>query len=149
MIPFIEKDVVASKHWLTMKEFTDGIALSQITSGPVVITATFVGYRVAGLIGALFATISIFLPSTLIMIFATSHYKKIKGLKILDLFFKGIIASIIGMMAGIALSFGRTSIVDAKTAFLGIAALIGLIYFKLEPIWIILAGFILSFILFH
>src|SRR4030095_3711124 len=65
MIPEIENEVVNSHHWLTHQEFADATALGQITPGPVLIMATFVGYRVAGFFGALFSTLCVFLPSFL------------------------------------------------------------------------------------
>ena len=70
MIPLIEAEVVDSHHWLTHQEFVDATALGQITPGPVLITATFIGYRVAGTLGALVATISIFLPSFVMTVVA-------------------------------------------------------------------------------
>lgn len=72
MVPFIENEVVNRLGWLTHREFLDGLALGQITPGPVVITATFIGYKVAGLSGALTATASIFLPSFCMIILAAA-----------------------------------------------------------------------------
>ncbi|MSO19530.1 MAG: chromate efflux transporter [Acidobacteria bacterium] len=70
IVPFIEKEVVTRLGWLTHREFLDGLALGQITPGPVVITATFIGYKVAGLAGAFVATAAIFLPSFFLIILA-------------------------------------------------------------------------------
>lgn len=72
IVPFIENEVVNRMAWLTHREFLDGLALGQITPGPVVITATFIGYKVAGLSGALVATASIFLPSFCMIILAAA-----------------------------------------------------------------------------
>src|SRR6185369_16778469 len=76
MVPLIESEVVNTHHWLTHQEFADAFALGQITPGPVLITATFVGYRVAGTLGALVATISIFLPAFLMTIAAASSLRR-------------------------------------------------------------------------
>src|SRR6476660_5180031 len=62
MVPLIESEVVRTNHWLTPQEFADATALGQLTPGPVLITATFIGYRVAGRLGAVTATIAVFLP---------------------------------------------------------------------------------------
>src|SRR5207253_8235475 len=76
MIPEIQAEVVNSHHWLTHQEFADATALGQITPGPVLIMATFVGYRVAGTLGALFATICVFLPSFLMTMAAGSSFRR-------------------------------------------------------------------------
>ena len=76
MIPEIQAEVVNSHHWLTHQEFADATALGQITPGPVLIMATFVGYRVAGTLGALLATICVFLPSFLMTIAAGSSFRR-------------------------------------------------------------------------
>ncbi len=78
MIPEIENEVVNSHHWLTHQEFADATALGQITPGPVLIMATFVGYRVAGILGALFSTICVFLPSFLMTIAAGSSLRRFR-----------------------------------------------------------------------
>jgi len=67
MIPLIQHEVVEHAGWLTTREFIDGIALGQVTPGPIVITATFVGFRVGGLLGAVTSTAAVFLPSFLIL----------------------------------------------------------------------------------
>lgn len=72
IVPFIENEVVNRLGWLTHREFLDGLALGQITPGPVVITATFIGYKVAGLLGAVVATASIFLPSFCMIVLAAA-----------------------------------------------------------------------------
>ena len=79
MLPLIESEVVNTHHWLTHQEFADAFAMGQITPGPVLITATFIGYRVAGTIGALVATISIFLPSFLMTIAAASSLRQFRS----------------------------------------------------------------------
>ena len=86
MIPLIEAEVVDSNHWLTHQEFVDATALGQITPGPVLITATFIGYRVAGTLGALIATVSIFLPSFLMTVVAGSSLARFHTNKIVQSF---------------------------------------------------------------
>src|SRR4029079_11478178 len=82
MVPLIESEVVNTHHWLTHQEFADAFALGQITPGPVLITATFVGYRVAGTLGALVATVSIFLPAFLMTIAAASSLRRFRSNKV-------------------------------------------------------------------
>jgi chromate transporter len=90
MVPLIESEVVNTHHWLTHQEFADAFALGQITPGPVLITATFVGYRVAGTLGALVATISIFLPAFLMTIAAASSLRRFRDNEQVQSFLRGV-----------------------------------------------------------
>jgi putative chromate ion transporter len=77
MVPLIEAEVVNTHGWLTHQEFADATALGQLTPGPVLITATFIGYRVAGTLGALFATVSVFLPAFVMTILTSDAFAPI------------------------------------------------------------------------
>jgi len=90
MIPLLEAEVVHNHQWLTHQEFADATTLGQVTPGPVLITATFVGYRVAGTLGALVATISIFLPSFLMTIAAGSSLARFHTNPVVQSFLKGV-----------------------------------------------------------
>jgi chromate transporter len=89
MIPLIEAEAVNNHHWLTHQEFADATALGQITPGPVLVTATFIGYRVAGTLGALVATVSIFLPSFLMTIAAGTSLRRFRDNQIVQSFARG------------------------------------------------------------
>ena len=110
MVPLIESEVVNNHHWLTHQEFADAFALGQITPGPVLITATFVGYRVAGTLGALVATISIFLPAFLMTIAAGSSLRRFRSNKQVQAFLRGIAPAVVGLLVAAALSIGRAGI---------------------------------------
>ena len=110
IIPLVENEVVLRYGWLTQREFIDAITLGQITPGPVVISATFIGYRVAGFIGAVVSTICVILPSFTMVCLATEGIKKFKENKMLQNFFHGARAAIIGMIFEVGLSIGRSSI---------------------------------------
>ncbi len=146
-IPFIKNEVVEARHWLTAKEFIDGVALGQITPGPVAITATFVGYKVLGIPGAIIATIAIFLPSFLMLWGLLKIYERIKSHPLVISFLKGVKPAIVGMLLSAAVFIGRTAIHDIKSVVVGVVALGLLILFRLDPIWLIIGGGILGIIL--
>ena len=77
-IPYLDKIIVEQLGWLTKREFVDSIAMGQITPGPILITATFIGYKINGFWGAFLSTLSIFLPSSVVIIFYSSIYFFIK-----------------------------------------------------------------------
>ena len=147
-IPLINSIVVNGFHWLTLSQFRDGIAIGQITPGPVFITAAFIGYKVFGWIGAFFATIAIFLPSLLFIIFLGRFHEKIKHLKAVKVIVKGFQAGFIGIIAAVALQFGEKSLINWQTWAIFLAALIVIIKFKKDVIWTILGTAIISLFLF-
>ena len=147
-IPLINSIVVNGFHWLTLSQFRDGIAIGQITPGPVFITAAFIGYKVYGWIGAFFATIAIFLPSLLFIIFLGQFHEKIKHLKAVKVVVKGFQAGFIGIIAAVALQFGEKSLINWQTWLIFLAALIVIVRFKKDVIWTILGTAIISLFLF-
>jgi chromate transporter len=126
MVPLIQHDVVERWGWLTTREFIDGIALGQVTPGPIVITATFVGYRVAGLVGAVTSTVAVFFPSFLILMGALPHYDRIKRLRAAQWMIHGVLAAFVALLVFVLFQFGRTSLVDWKTVTVAVVAVIAL-----------------------
>lgn len=110
MIPQIEADVVDVNNWLTREEFADGMAFGQITPGPVMITATFIGYKVAGLIGALAATIAAFLPSFVMTIVAGTSLNRFRTNHLMQSFLSGVAPAVVGMLAAAGVSLARSSL---------------------------------------
>jgi chromate transporter len=143
MIPLIESEVVTTHHWLTHQEFADATALGQITPGPVLITATFIGYRVAGTLGALVSTISIFLPAFLMTIAAGSSLRRFRNNEQVQAFLRGIAPAVIGLLFAAALSVGRSGIHTWVGFMIMLASIFILVRFRPNAIWVILgAGFI-------
>lgn len=140
MVPLIESEVVDSHQWLTHQEFADATALGQITPGPVLITATFVGYRAAGTLGALVATISIFLPSFLMTIAAGSSLKRFRSNALVQSFLRGIAPAVVGLLVAAALSIGRAGIHTWIGLAIAIAAVIVLVRFRPNALWVILGA---------
>jgi chromate transporter len=140
MIPLIEAEVVDAHHWLTHQEFVDATALGQITPGPVLITATFIGYRVAGTLGALIATISIFLPSFLMTVIAGSSLARFHTNRLLQSFLKGVTPAVVGLLVAAGISIGRSGIHSWIGLLIGIVAGVVLVRFRPNPIWVILGA---------
>lgn len=147
MIPLIEAEVVDSHHWLTHQEFADATALGQITPGPVLITATFIGYRVAGTLGAIVATVSIFLPSFLMTVIAGSSLARFHTNKLLQSFLKGVTPAVVGLLVAAGISIGRSGIHTWVGLFIAIMAGVILVRFRPNPIWVILGAGLLRFVI--
>ena len=110
MIPQIRNDVVELHHWLTPQEFADGMAFGQITPGPVMISATFIGYKVAGIVGAIAATIAAFLPSFLMTVVAGTSLNRFRANHLVQSFLSGIAPAVVGMLAAAGYSLARASL---------------------------------------
>jgi chromate transporter len=122
MIPLIQHEVVERAGWLTTREVIDGIALGQVTPGPIMITATLVGYRVGALLGALTSTGAVFFPSFVILMAALPHYDRIKRWPPVRWMIDGVLAAFIALLVSVLLQFGRAALVDWKTCALALAA---------------------------
>ena len=144
-ISLIQYDMVDRLHWLSTKEFLDGIALGQVTPGPILITATFVGYKVAGFLGASMATLGIFFPSFFILVMLIPYHDRLRGVARVRMMEQGILGSFIGMLALVLYNFGRTSLIDVPSILMALAAFIA-IYKKISLPYILLVGVILSII---
>jgi len=109
-IPLLQSQVVNAHGWLTNKEFVDGIALGQITPGPVFITATFIGYRVAGVLGAVMAMLAISLPSLTGIILLADLHGRIQNHKAVQSVIKGLQAGFVGLIISVTLQLGSESL---------------------------------------
>lgn len=110
MIPQIEADVVEVHKWLSHQEFSDGMAFGQITPGPVMITATFIGYKVAGLPGAIAATIAAFLPSFVMTVIAGTSLNRFRANHLVQSFLSGVAPAVVGMLAAAGVSLAHSSL---------------------------------------
>lgn len=147
MIPSIEAEAVERQHWLTHQEFADATALGQITPGPVLVTATFIGYRAAGTLGALVTTISIFLPAFLMTIAAGSSLHRFRNNQAVQAFLFGVTPAVVGLLLAAAVSVGRAGIHTFIGLFLAILAVVVLLRFRPNAFWVILGAGALRFLL--
>ncbi len=147
-IPMIQHVVVDSYGWVTRQEFIDAIALGQVTPGPILISAAFIGYKVAGLAGAVAATVGIFTPPALLMILCTRFLDRINRSVGISAGLRGIRPAVIGMIAAAGLTVARTAQVNGISLLIFGAALIALLRFKMETAWIIPAAGIAGLLLY-
>jgi chromate transporter len=138
-IPLIHAQVVDAHGWLTTKEFVDGIALGQITPGPVFITATFIGYRVAGVIGAIIATLGVFIPSVTAIILLANLHARIQNHPATRAIIKGLQAGFIGLILSVTLQFAYKSLLSWPEWLIFIATFIYVGPLKKNSLWAILA----------
>ncbi|MEJ2609329.1 MAG: chromate efflux transporter [Candidatus Thiodiazotropha sp.] len=136
-IPLIQEIVVDGYGWVTHKEFIDGIALGQVTPGPILISAAFIGYKMAGLLGATAATIGIFTPPALLMLFCAHYLEKIKNSVLLKAAMRGIRAAVIGMILAAAYVVASTAQLNWISLLIFTTSLLALIKFKWEVAMII------------
>lgn len=147
IIPLIQYEVVDKFHWVSTKEFLDGIAMGQVTPGPIMITATFLGYKMAGFWGAIMATIGIFAPPFFIISLLIPQYDRLKGVTAIRRMEHGILAAFIGMLALVLYNFSRTTFVDIPTGVFAAATFVALLK-KINLPYILLTGAILSVLIF-
>jgi chromate transporter len=146
-IPLIQYEMVDRFHWLGTKEFLDGIALGQVTPGPILITATFVGYKVANLLGAAMATLGVFFPSFFILVLLIPYHDRLKGVEKVRMMEQGILGSFIGMICLVLYNFGRSSLVDVPRILMAAGAFYA-IYKKVSLSYVLLAGGALSILIY-
>ena len=145
-VPLMFHEVVNVNSWLDSKTFLDGIALGQVTPGPIVITATFIGYLLYGLLGAGVATVSIFLPSFLIVVGVAPYFDKLRSFHLFNKAVAGVIASFVGLLLSVTVLFALKIPWDLWRTLLAVAAFVALLL-KVEIYWVVLAGVIISIFL--
>ncbi len=141
IVPFLYGGVVSQHHWLTERQFLDAVAVAMITPGPVVITAGFVGYLVAGPVGAILAAVAVFVPPYVTVVIGAPYYRRFAKNAQVKAFVQGVTAAAVGAIAGAAIILGRRSLFDVPTVAIAVATF-GLLSFKKvpEPILILGAG---------
>ncbi|TND09522.1 MAG: chromate transporter [Bacteroidetes bacterium] len=107
-VPAISTVVVDANHWVTAKEFADGIAMGQVTPGPIMISAAFIGWKVSGFWGAFVSTVAIFLPPAFVMVIASHFTERIRGNAAVEAVFKGMRPAVIGMILAAVVYFIKT-----------------------------------------
>ncbi len=141
IVPFLHQGVVLDHHWLSERQFLDAVAIGIITPGPVVISAAFVGYLVAGPLGSVVAAGAVFLPVYLFVLFLGHYIIRYREKPALKGFIKGATSAASGAIAGATVILAQGSIADVATAIICIVSLIVLWRFKVpEPILIAAAA---------
>jgi len=142
-VPLMFHEIVEARGWMDAPTLLNGIVLGQFTPGPIVITATFVGYLLYGIPGALVATLSIFTPSFLILIGVAPWFDRLRSSPWFTRAIRGILCSFVGLLFTVTLRFAWNVHWDWAHLILGAAALAGLLC-KVDLLWVVLAGTVIS-----
>ena len=144
MIPLLQKEFVEKYHWLTNQEFLDAIAVGQITPGPLTVMNAFIGYKISGLLGSILAMISSYLPSLIITTIVVRNYYTYKESLFVNTSFKGIKPAVVGLLIAVALSLGKSALVDYVTLGIAITSFILIAFTKIDPTFVIIGAGVLG-----
>jgi chromate transporter len=144
LLAFLRNDLVVNYGWLTDQQLLDAVAIGQFTPGPVFTTATFIGYVLAGIPGAVVATIGIFLPSFCFVALLARIIPYIRKSPWTAAFLDGVNVAALGLMAGVTWQLGRAALIDLPTILLAVVAAVLLFRFKINSAWLVLVGGIIG-----
>lgn len=147
-IPLIQEIIVEGHGWVTTQEFIDAIAMGQITPGPILVSAAFIGLKVAGFTGAVIATVGIYLPPALLMVASTRGLEYIKQSQAIRAALRGIRPAVVGMIAAAAYTVGGTALHHWGSLLIFGVALLALMRLRVQVVWVIPAAGITGLLLF-
>jgi chromate transporter len=147
-IALMYEQVVAAKAWLTPKEFVDGLALGQVTPGPVIMTSTFIGYRVGGPAASALSTFCVFWPSALLLVLLAPEFERVRRIRAVAAAVRGLLAAFVAMLFFVLWQVAEASLTDLATLVIAAAAVV-LFRLKVAPGWVVLAAVVLSAFLFR
>ena len=146
LFAFIQEDVVDRFGWLTQQQLVDAIAVGQMTPGPVLSSATFIGYLVAGVPGALVSTVAIFLPSFVITALVSPWIPRMRHSPVLTALLRGVSAAVVALILAVSVTLFRSTIVDVWTVLILLGGLVALLWFRLDTLWLIAGGAVLGLV---
>jgi chromate transporter len=149
MLPLIQQEVTTTHTWVTTTEFIDIVAISQITPGPIAInSATYIGFKTAGILGSTLATLGVVMPSIIIMIIISRFFIKFKNNKYLDYAFLGLRPATVGLIAAAAVLVSYESFIDFKSVIIFAAAFFASYKYKLDPILLTVIAGVVGYVLY-
>jgi chromate transporter len=140
LLAFLRADFVVRFGWLTDQQLIDAIAIGQVTPGPVFTTATFIGYVLGGIPGALLATLGIFLPSFIFVSISNPLIPRIRKSAWVSSLLDGVNVASLGLMAAVTWQLGRVSLTGPIPGLIALISFILLIRFKVNATWLVLGG---------
>jgi len=149
MLPFIQDSVVNQFGWLTNQQFAVALALSLITPGPVTIIGTFIGYKVAGVAGALVGMVNMYYPAWAITTLVAAPYAKAGQVGYIKQVIGGIVAAFIGTLIVVLIKLSTDTLIDIPTMAMAAGAFIMQRFVKIDTVWIVLGGALVSLAVFH
>src|SRR5579871_2395758 len=140
LLAFLRADLVARFHWLTSVQLLAAVAVGQVTPGPVFTTATFIGYLLGGVRGALVATFGIFLPAFVFVALSGPLVPRLRKSPLVRAFLDGVNVASLALMAAVTWELGRAAIVDGLTVALALVSAVLLLRFRVNSVWLALGG---------
>ena len=140
LLAFLRTDLVERLDWLTEQQLLDAVAIGQFTPGPLFTTATFVGYVVLGVPGAIVATLGIFLPSFAYVAATAPILPRLRRSPWFGAALDGVVAASFALMAGVLVDLTRAAVVDVAAGAIAVVALVALVRFRVNSAWLVLAG---------
>lgn len=147
LVAYLQGGLVESRHWLTHTQLLDAIAIGQFTPGPVLSTATFIGYILMGVPGAITATTAIFLPSFVLVFLIGQFIPKIRKFKAASGFLNGVNAASLGLMLSVTILLAKTALINIGTLIIFLLAVIFVLIKKVNVVWIILGSAVTGWLL--
>jgi chromate transporter len=149
MLPLIQQEVTIAHTWVTTTEFIDIVAISQITPGPIAInSATYIGFKTAGILGSSVATIGVVMPSIIIMIIISKFFFKFKNNKYVEYAFLGLRPSTVGLVAAAAILVAYGSFIDYKSVVIFALAFVASYKYKMDPILLTAVAAVVGYVLY-
>ncbi len=147
LLAFLQSEFVEHLHWLTDKQLIDAVAVGQFTPGPLFTTATFIGYVVAGWVGAIVATVGIFLPGFVLVAVSGPLIPRLRNSPVVAAALDGVVAGSLALMAVVSWQLGKASIVDRTTLAVFAVSLIVLLRFRVNAAWLVVAAAVVGWLM--
>jgi chromate transporter len=148
LVAFLQEGLVHSRHWITQTQLLDAVAVGQFTPGPVLSTATFIGYVISGFPGALVSTVGIFLPSFILVLIISPFIPKLRGSPVMKGFLDGVNAASLGLMLAVCVTLGGSTLHNVNAWIIFAIAALALLRWSVNPAWVVggaaIAGWLLS-----
>src|SRR5574341_120311 len=149
MIPVFQHEFVDARAWLTAREFSDGIAVGQITPGPLMLMIAFMGYKIAGVLGALVATLGLFAPSFILVIVFARTRQRLGENALFQSAMKGIGVAVVGLLLAAAVSLARAANADIWLLVIGAVSFALIHLRKVDAVWIIIGAGLIGALIFQ
>lgn len=147
VLALIQEEVVENAAWISPEKFIDIVAIAEMTPGPIAVnSSTFVGYKVAAVVGSAIATFAVVLVPITITLLVSVYYNKFKHLKQVNWVIRGIRPAVMGIIAAACINIGAASIVDIKGIVIAVLVFLGVYKLKINPIIAILISGVLGVI---
>lgn len=148
MVSALQRELVVRHGWLTPGEFSSGVAVGQVTPGPLMVMVAFMGYKIAGAWGALLGTVALFAPSFVLVLLLARSFDRVRANPRVAAALRGVNAAVVGLLLAATLDLGRASLTAATPTLLALAAFVLILGpFRRQPTWVLVAAGLLGVVL--